>query len=87
MGAAAVLMASTNQQPGPVRGLNRAQAAHYVGVSPSKFDEMVADGLMPRPRVVGARKIWDLRELDLSFDDLPREDEPVKANPWDEVTT
>ena len=31
------------------RGLSRVQAARYVGVSPSLFDEMVKDGPAPRP--------------------------------------
>ena len=33
--------------PLPKRGLSRAEAAHYVGVGTSKFDEMVKDGRMP----------------------------------------
>ena len=28
---------------------------------------------MPRPRVVGARRIWDVDELDPAFKALPRE--------------
>jgi hypothetical protein len=31
----------------PPRGLSRAEAAAYVGVSTSLFDIMVADGRMP----------------------------------------
>ncbi|RXG87344.1 hypothetical protein EAS62_35990 [Bradyrhizobium zhanjiangense] len=34
----------------PPRGLSRAQAAEYIGVSPSTFDKMVADGDMPQLR-------------------------------------
>ena len=30
----------------PPRGLSRVQAAEYIGVSPSLFDEMVRDGRM-----------------------------------------
>jgi len=29
------------------RGLSRVQAAEYLGVAVTKFDEMVTDGLMP----------------------------------------
>jgi hypothetical protein len=32
------------------RGLSRAQAAAYVGISPSLFDEMVADSADARPK-------------------------------------
>jgi predicted DNA-binding transcriptional regulator AlpA len=53
------------------RGLNRVQSAGYIGVSPSLFDEMVADGRMPKPKRVNSRTIWDVRQLDRFFDRLP----------------
>lgn len=62
------------------RGLNRLEAAIYVGVSASKFDELVKDGRMPKPKKLDARKIFDLRELDLAFDELEGE---TDANEWD----
>jgi len=66
----------------PPRGLSRVQAAAYIGVSPSLFDEMVKDGRMPQPKKVGKRTIWDRRQLDVSFEDLPdRNDE----GDWDEA--
>ena len=65
---------------GPHRGLSRVQAAIYVGVSASKFDELVKDGRMPKPKKSDARKIFDLRELDLAFDELEGE---TDANEWD----
>ena len=64
----------------PPRGLNREASARYIGVSPGKFDELVADGLMPGPKRVGTRKIWDRNALDVAFDQLPSEDD---LNPWD----
>lgn len=65
----------------PRRGLNRVEAAVYVGVSPTKFDEMVDRGDMPRPKSIGARNVWDIRALDLAFDALP---DDADRNPWDE---
>jgi predicted DNA-binding transcriptional regulator AlpA len=69
--------------PGPLRlearwprGMRREDAARYVGVSPSKLDEMVADRRMPQPRKIDRRLVWDVRELDDAFDDLPRRSEP-----------
>lgn len=53
------------------RGLNRRQAAEYVGVGPSTFDKMVADGRMPPPRRVNSLTIWDRLDLDESFAALP----------------
>ena len=55
------------------RGLNREEAARYVGISPSKFDQLLEDRRMPAPRRIDGRKVWDIRELDLAFDDLPRD--------------
>ena len=62
------------------RGLSRVQAAAYVGTGPTKFDEMVKDGRMPKPKRVDGRTIWDRFRLDESFEELPSED---SANPWD----
>ncbi len=58
----------------PKRGLSRAEAAGYVGVGVSKFDEMVDDGRMPKPKRVDARKLWDVRQLDMAFEALPDDD-------------
>ena len=62
------------------RGLNRVQAAGYVGVSTSLFDEMVADARMPSPKMINSRRVWDRRELDEAFDAIPRKEE---RDPWD----
>ena len=55
------------------RGLDENEAAVYLSLSPSFFRKLVADGLMPRPRVIGGRRIWDIEELDSAFKALPRE--------------
>jgi predicted DNA-binding transcriptional regulator AlpA len=49
------------------RGLSRVQAAAYIGVSPSLFDEMVKDGRMPKPMRINARTVWDRIKLDEAF--------------------
>jgi predicted DNA-binding transcriptional regulator AlpA len=64
------------------RGLSRSEAADYVGVSASLFDQMVKDGRMPPPKRVNSRTIWDRRHLDEAFENLP---DTVTDNPWDEV--
>jgi len=53
------------------RGLRRAAAAEYIGVSPAHFDTMVASGEMPPPRISGGCRIWDRIELDGAFSELP----------------
>lgn len=69
-------------RPIPRRGLSREEAAMYVGISAGKFDEMLKAGTMPEPRLIGARRIWDVRELDISFDALPCQNAPA-GNSWD----
>jgi len=62
------------------RGLTRTQAALYIGVGTTTFDEMVKDGRMPQPKEIGQRRVWDKEELDASFETLPTKGE---ANQWD----
>ena len=64
------------------RGLNRVEAASYIGVGTTKFDELVATGAMPKPRCVGSRRVYDRFELDVAFDALPHEGEDA-VNGWD----
>jgi predicted DNA-binding transcriptional regulator AlpA len=53
--------------------LNRECSAEYIDVSPSTFDEMVADGRMPKPVVLSERRFgWIQRELDVAAAALPR---------------
>ena len=65
------------------RGLSRVQAAEYIGVSPTTFDQMVADGSMPKPKRIGRRVVWDLQQLDLAFTALP--DENDRDDIWAKV--
>ena len=51
----------------PPRGLSRVQAAAYFGISATLFDEMVADGRMPKPVRINARTVWDRVKLDEAF--------------------
>lgn len=66
----------------PPRGLSREEAAQYVGVSPSKFSELVKERIMPRPKKVGGRVIWDRHQLDSAFSALP-DDEDRESSRWE----
>ncbi len=67
----------------PPRGLSRVEAAQYIRVSPTTFDQMVADGSMPKPKRIGRRVVWDLQQLDLAFTALP--DENDRDDIWAKV--
>lgn len=62
------------------RGLSRSEAAAYLGISPSLFDQMVKDGRMPPPKRINSRTVWDRRRLDEAFEELP---DGAERNPWD----
>lgn len=69
----------------PPRGLDREQAAAYIGVSPSLFDQMVMDGSMPKSKRVRGRRIWDRLKLDSAFNALPGDDGEPEHNEWDNM--
>jgi predicted DNA-binding transcriptional regulator AlpA len=73
----------SDSRPTPIRGLNRDQAATYIGVSASKFDEMVKDGRMPQSIKIDGRVVWDIRRIDLAFDLLAEAD---GSNAWTDLT-
>ncbi len=78
-------LSPSQARPVPRRGLSKTEAAIYLGISSSKFDELVSDGRMPRPRMIDCRKVWDVYELDIAFDKLPRQDSPLIAgSSWDD---
>jgi predicted DNA-binding transcriptional regulator AlpA len=64
------------------RGLSREEAARWIGVGATKFDEMVSDGRMPRPKRIDGRVVWDRLKVDAAFSDLP---DDSRANPLDQL--
>jgi hypothetical protein len=74
------------------RGLRREAAADWVGMSPTKFDELVKAGLMPNGKKVRGCRVWDRYLLDIAFENLPDEDESPPLAPtsaadaWSGVT-
>jgi hypothetical protein len=65
----------------PRRGLSRVEAAIYLGVSPSKFDDMRKDGRVGPAKLIDGRKVFDVRMLDEIFDALPEENHH-EAEDW-----
>jgi predicted DNA-binding transcriptional regulator AlpA len=75
------LQLSLKRISSPRRGLSREEAATYIGVSPSLFDELVKSGAMPKPIRIKSRTVWDVHQLDKYFEDLSTPND----NPWDEL--
>ena len=75
---------TTRDQPAdyPRRGLSRERAAAWVGVSPTKFDEMVKDGRMPGPKAIDGRIVWDRYRLDEAFEALPDRGQGATDEEW-----
>lgn len=65
----------------PPIGISRLQAAEFIGVSPSNFDQMVVAGTMPSPRRVGRRAIWDVAQVVLAFRALPQDSGARRRRP------
>ena len=66
----------------PPLALRREASAEYVGLRPGKFDELVQDGRMPKPRHIDGVVQWDVAKLRDAHAALPEDDEP---HPWDEA--
>jgi hypothetical protein len=65
------------------RGMRRETAAWWVGLSPTKFDELVTDGRMPAGVLVDGCRVWDRYQLDEAFTAIMTE--PATATAWSRV--
>jgi hypothetical protein len=64
-------------------GLPRTEAAEYIGVSTSLFDELVADGRMPPAKQINSQKVWMRPRLEKAFAELPDVGQDNDASsPW-----
>jgi len=65
------------------RGLNRTEAADYIGISTTKFGQLVQEKRMPKPKQIDGRYVWDVYALDSAFDALdPSKVASASENPW-----
>ncbi len=64
----------------------REEAAAVVGVSPTKFDDWVARGLMPKPIKCDGCSLFDARQLGAAWQAIREnaEDAVDKENPYDD---
>ncbi|HZZ63763.1 MAG TPA: hypothetical protein VFE63_21805 [Roseiarcus sp.] len=70
-------------QPQDRLGMSRAEAAEYIGISPTLFDEMVKDGRMPPAKMINSRRVWPRIKIEKAFAELPEERQDTESdNPW-----
>jgi predicted DNA-binding transcriptional regulator AlpA len=67
-----------------VFALGRAEAAAAIGISAPTFDKLVEERKMPKPFLIGIRKVWDVDELRAAVKALPRDDEG-ETDTWSDV--
>jgi predicted DNA-binding transcriptional regulator AlpA len=48
----------------PPRFMDRREAARYLAVGTTTFDELVSEGVFPRPKKVRSKVVWDRIDLD-----------------------
>ncbi|TFV41368.1 XRE family transcriptional regulator [Bradyrhizobium niftali] len=68
----------------PRFAMRRDEAAASVAVSPSKFDEWVKDGRMPKGRKIDGVVLWDVGQVREAWEAL-RDNPADERNPFDEV--
>ncbi len=60
-------------------GLRREDAADFIGLKVTKFNELIKEGRLPEPVQIDGCRVWDVRKLIAAFDALS---EP--RNEWDD---
>lgn len=69
------------------RGLTRDEAAGYLGIGTTLFDDLVKAGALPPARKLRGAVRWDRLEVDAAFEKLPRNGpdparDPPPDDPW-----
>ena len=75
----------------PPRGLRADRAAAYLGMSRTKFLELVDKKFFPPPKCIGGIRVWDRLALDSAFGDIPEcgddGDPGGRQNTFDDLIT
>jgi predicted DNA-binding transcriptional regulator AlpA len=64
------------------RWLRRIEAARWVRMSPSKFDQLVKDGRLPKPKTIDGIVVWDRHQLDSAMELLPDKGLSLDDDDW-----
>jgi len=73
----------THMEAMPKLGYRAPEAATYLGISQSKFLEMVKQGRMPKPCKIDGCTLWRADALLDAFNALTNGS--AQTNPWDEA--
>lgn len=68
-----------------VLGLPAPEAAAAIGISATKFRELVEAKRMPRPRRCDGKLLWDVDELRDAFKALPHDGGDAEEDTWADV--
>lgn len=62
-------------RPIPRIALNKNELAMAIGFSLHEIDDMIVDGVLPKPRRRGRRRYWLITEIEAALTDQPYEGE------------
>ena len=70
----------------PPLGLTLEEVAAFVGISPNKYKELERRKLMPRPRMMDGRRVYDRELAHAAFKLLPIKDEDRNgSSTWEDI--
>jgi hypothetical protein len=66
----------------PPRWMRRVEAARWVGMSPSKFDQLIKEGRLPPPKMIDGVLLWDHYRLDAAVELFPDKGAATDDEEW-----
>jgi len=67
----------------PPRGMRVDRAAAYLGISKSKFLQLVDQGRLPKPVRIDGITTWDRLDIDVAYEGM-KEQQVERRNPIEE---
>lgn len=65
--------------------VNARGAAYLLNLSAGTFQKLVEGGVMPKPRRIGTRVLWDLEEVRAAFRSIPQDGQDDGRNSWSDL--
>lgn len=67
----------------PPRLMDKGTAAKYLSIGLTMFDQLVTDGVIPRPKRLKSKYLWDRIDLEAVANDLTEDTRTVKQQMFD----